>query len=67
MVARTQKMYLAQRLVKQFDSDAGLTMRADNPSEGLLGVLPVFSTKAAARSAYGRGVKLREIELDPEG
>jgi hypothetical protein len=59
-------MYLAQRLVKRMESETGIGMLLENSEDGLVGMLPVFSTKAAARKWYGKDVKVRELELDPD-
>jgi hypothetical protein len=34
---------------------------------GLMGVMPVYATKADAIAAHGKGVKLVAVDVDPRG
>lgn len=55
-------MYMAMRI--QFEMQTNfMPVRCDNEREGVVGVIPVFRTKTAARKWYGRNVELREIEI----
>ena len=66
--AEFKKGYVVMRLQRQAEIRDALgeqvRIRVDDPASDVLGFLPVFRTKTAARKVYGRKARLQEIEHD---
>jgi len=57
--------YLAMRLWRELQTNMG-PLPLNGLEKDLVGVVPVYRTKTAARKVYGRDVELRSLKLLPE-
>jgi len=55
--------WAAMRLVKKGTILAGQTVQLVNDEDGIIGMIPVYKSAAAAFKAYGSGVQVVEITI----
>ena len=46
------EVFAAMRLVQEFDTEQGMTVRVPNPEQGIVGFIPVFESEEKAREVY---------------
>lgn len=63
----TENWYMAMRLMRELETygTPAARIQVDDNPDGLIGMIPVFSSREAARKVYGNDVDLLVIQPGP--